>query len=71
MRKQAKRGLLEGTERCPHCLQLHVLEQEYRCVLCDGPVCPFCVVIEEGAQDILCPSCSDAERRGRGKPHAG
>ncbi|MCB9730623.1 MAG: hypothetical protein H6746_19285 [Deltaproteobacteria bacterium] len=34
----------EAAERCPHCLQTYVYELEVRCVDCDGPACPLCVV---------------------------
>ena len=47
-----------GTERCPACLQLYAYEVEVRCVDCDGPLCPLCVV-EVRAEALLrrCPDC--------------
>lgn len=46
-----------GTERCPHCTHLYVYEMEYRCRLCDAPVCPACVTIRTRSL-VLCPSCA-------------
>ncbi len=36
--------VLDEDERCEQCEQTYALELEVRCVICDGPVCPFCVV---------------------------
>lgn len=50
--------ILAGDEPCEHCGQSYALELEVRCVVCDGPMCPFCVVrVRESAR---CPEhCED------------
>ena|SRR5204863_5751132 len=50
----------EGTEVCPACSHAYVIQTEYRCVACDGPMCGLCVetIIET---EILCCSCLPAE----------
>jgi hypothetical protein len=49
--------LTRGTEVCPVCHQSYVRELEYRCVDCDSPLCPSCVVIEK--TNHSCPDCCD------------
>ena len=44
-------------EQCPACLQLYFYELEYRCGLCDEPVCPLCIVRIE--QRWVCPACTE------------
>jgi hypothetical protein len=46
-----------GQERCGFCAQTYVYEVEYRCVSCDAPVCPHCVVIVRTRRETYCPSC--------------
>ena len=54
-----------GSERCPRCLQLYAYEVEFRCVDCDGPLCPFCVVTAKvevssvAVADARCGECVD------------
>lgn len=52
----------EGDETCPTCLQLYALEAQVRCVDCDQPFCPFCIV-EVRAQPLLhrCGDCSESD----------
>jgi hypothetical protein len=63
---KAKRNLpwwLEsGTEICPACSHTYVYETEYRCVACDGPLCPICVEYTT-ALEIYCPTtdCAHAQ----------
>ncbi len=50
----------EGPERCEHCLQGYALEVEVRCVACDRPGCPHCVVrVRRQPTWILCPACAE------------
>jgi hypothetical protein len=52
-----------GSERCPRCLQLYAYEVEYRCVDCDGPLCPFCAVTASvEVRDVRCGDCVDCEQ---------
>lgn len=53
----AKSWWLQGGEYCEHCCQLYVYEAEYRCTVCDGPICIECAIVEEHV--ILCPSCQN------------
>ena len=50
----------EGTETCPACSHAYVIQTEYRCVECDGPLCGMCVesTIET---EIFCPGCVTSE----------
>ena len=48
-----------GSETCPHCLRRHHVEVGYRCAVCDGPMCPFCVVTVRRTETVhVCPDCS-------------
>lgn len=48
-------------EPCPLCYQSYAYEIEVRCVDCDCPLCPACVVVERVSALVhLCPGCSDA-----------
>ena len=49
---------LQGDEECPHCEQSYAVEMEVRCVDCDAPICPLCVVRVEIRS--YCPSCGVA-----------
>jgi hypothetical protein len=46
-----------GEKRCRFCTQRFAYEVEYRCVACDAPVCPHCVVIQSARREAFCPSC--------------
>lgn len=50
-----------GPERCAHCLRSHHLEVSVRCVDCDEPICPFCVVTVRATRTTFCPSCAPEE----------
>lgn len=52
-----------GTEQCPVCLQRYAYEVEYRCVDCDAPVCPFCVVAVRRTGRAWCPGCAPEPKR--------
>lgn len=51
----SRRG--DPSENCPHCREGYVYELELRCVECDGPMCPLCVVQVKGAVGHICPVC--------------
>ena len=51
--------ILEPDERCEHCGQTYALEVEVRCVACDGPLCPFCVV--QVRETVRCPDCREED----------
>jgi hypothetical protein len=48
-----------GSERCPRCHQLYAYELEYRCVDCDGPLCPLCGVatLTVEVREVRCGEC--------------
>jgi hypothetical protein len=46
-----------GDGRCGFCAQRYASEVEYRCVSCDTPVCPHCVVIVRTRREAYCPRC--------------
>jgi hypothetical protein len=46
-----------GELRCGFCAQRYADEVEYRCVACDTPVCPECVVVVRERGERYCPSC--------------
>jgi len=51
--------LEEGTEICPACSQTYVIQTEYRCAACDGPLCGLCV--EDTFEiEIFCRDCVGA-----------
>jgi hypothetical protein len=52
--------LEEGTEICPACSHAYVIQTEYRCVACDGPLCGVCVV-NTFESEILCSDCVTEE----------
>jgi hypothetical protein len=45
-----------GTEICPACSHAYVIQTEYRCVACDGPLCEMCVE-RTIAVEVFCPGC--------------
>jgi len=49
-------------ERCRDCEALFHYELEIRCVDCDAPICPFCVVTERWS----CRGCVEAPTEERG-----
>lgn len=51
----------EGDERCPSCLQGYALEVEVRCVDCDAPGCPHCMIRVRERVAAWCPDCQPAE----------
>lgn len=54
---------LLGEEHCEHCHQEYTLTLEYRCIECDGPVCPHCVVVVEETTRVVCPKCQPPPRK--------
>jgi len=52
--------LEEGTEICPACSHAYVIQTEYRCGACDGPLCGFCVE-ETFETEIICRGCAAEE----------
>lgn len=64
--------LEEGTEDCGFCHHRYWYEVEVRCVACDRPGCPECMVVERTRVETWCPDChgsaggsgSDRDREG-------
>ena len=54
-----------GTEQCHVCLQSYAYEAEYRCVDCDAPICPYCVVRVKRTGRVYCPGCGPGRKRRR------
>jgi hypothetical protein len=53
-----------GDEQCRVCHQRYAYEVEYRCVDCDAPICPFCVITVRRTRRSYCPGCDpDPKRR--------
>lgn len=50
---------LGGDRACGGCYQLYAIELSCHCYLCDGVLCPHCVVHQRGL--ILCPECAEQE----------
>ena len=50
-------GFELSLEQCAHCLQIYRYEWERHCSVCDGPVCPFCVI--RVATEWICVGCKD------------
>lgn len=48
-----------GPEECAHCGRSHHAEVSVRCVACDQPVCPFCIVTVRRVE--FCPACRTEE----------
>ena len=58
MRKTANKlpwWLEQGVEICPACNHTYVYQTEYRCEVCDGPVCSICVIRTEEMM-FSCPA---------------
>ena len=51
---------LAGEETCEFCVQQYSVEVEYRCVDCDRPVCPMCVITVRERHRVWCPECYQA-----------
>lgn len=49
----------EGSDECPHCGQRYAYELEARCMHCDDPMCPVCMLRVRG--QTRCPRCIAAE----------
>jgi hypothetical protein len=62
---------LTGSELCPHCEQRYALEMEVRCVDCDAPACPLCVVHVRARRVRVCPPCDSAAARVAPAQHRG
>ena len=54
--------LSQGDEECPHCEGDYIFETEVRCVQCDAPICPMCVV--RVGRRVLCPGCKPRPKSG-------
>lgn len=52
--------LADGEEVCEHCLQRYAYEVEVRCVACDAPLCPQCVIEVRATRESYCPGCEEA-----------
>ncbi|MBW3539362.1 MAG: hypothetical protein KY476_03760 [Planctomycetes bacterium] len=50
---------LAGGEICGCCLQEYHLEAEFRCVCCDGAVCPMCAIVTVRGS-VVCSACEAA-----------
>ncbi len=59
--------LAEGDEECTHCLGTYVIEQEVRCIACDGPMCPRCAWIVRQKASIYCSGCEREDKNGRAR----
>lgn len=57
---------LGGGELCPFCEQRFSYAVEVRCLDCDRPICPVCVVRVRVTREHYCPECQPggAGRRG-------
>lgn len=49
--------LAPGPETCEFCLRAYHVEAGYRCIDCDQPVCPLCVVTIRETRVVACPHC--------------
>lgn len=52
---------LSGSEMCPFCLQVYVLEMEWRCCGCDAPLCPCCMGERREAGVETCIGCGEED----------
>gem|GEM_PF-957212 len=57
----------EGSELCPACSHAYVIQTEYRCVACDGPLCGMCVETTIDVE-VFCPSCVSPPTRSETAP---
>ena len=49
-----------GEDECPQCGAPYAYEAEVRCIDCDSPMCPVCVVWMR--REARCPGCVPAEK---------
>jgi hypothetical protein len=49
--------LRRGERTCSECHGTHAYEIEARCVACDRPFCPICIVVIAG--EVFCPGCAE------------
>jgi DNA-directed RNA polymerase subunit RPC12/RpoP len=47
------------SEVCGFCLQHYSYEMQYRCIYCESPICPMCVLHVWEEQKIWCPECHE------------
>lgn len=60
MAEAARWWLGNGEEECAHCDHSYAYEAEVRCVHCDAPMCPMCVV--RMGRRVFCPGCAPVKR---------
>ena len=48
-------------ETCEFCLQRYSYDMQYRCIVCDAPVCPLCACCMWEVKDVWCPECNKAK----------
>ena len=53
--------LEEDGGSCPACSQAYAYQTEYRCVVCDGPLCTMCVETTTIEIEIRCSGCTPVE----------
>lgn len=53
-------GCAETAEECGFCLGTYAVEAEVRCVDCDRPMCPLCVVVVRETASFRCADCAAA-----------
>ena len=56
--------LQEGTETCELCGVRYWYEVEVRCVDCDRPGCPECMVVARARAETWCRECGHDEEEG-------
>jgi hypothetical protein len=49
--------LSESDDRCSSCTGGYAIEVEWRCELCDSPLCSLCIVVNEA--EIRCDDCKE------------
>lgn len=52
-----------GIEACCGCGQRCAYELQVRCVACDGPLCPVCLVRLTRTREASCSDCAREEER--------
>jgi hypothetical protein len=62
---------LEGQEHCVFCGHAYVLEMECRCVDCDHPLCPGCVLEITQVRGVFCAECHAIRQRDGGENSGG
>lgn len=56
---KARQWWVSGEEACSRCGGSYTYEVEVRCIGCDHPFCPFCLVV--GAKEQRCSECPEEE----------